>query len=180
VQATEEWKALIGAFDERMAAYEDENLQNFTDDANMTRTKELTKTVTTLRRFRDVLAKSIAAWNNFSLNGISCFEIQDGENIKLDWEELLGDIRGSITEMVAMHLHLNQKLGLFDSMRNAVSPIRQPALLAVKAEIGRQIVSASSLKESAESTSQGTDIGVLTKMTVVYLPLMFACHYSAS
>ena len=103
----------------------------------MTRTKELTMTVNTLRRFRDVLAKSIAAWDNFSLNGISCFEIQDGENLKFDWEELLAAIRGNIAEMMTMHLHLNQKLELFDSMRNAVSqPKRQTCTcVAVRAKI---------------------------------------------
>jgi len=105
---------------------EDENLYDFTDDPNMSRTEELTVTVNTLRRFRDVLAKNIAAWDNFSLNEISCFEIQDGENLKLDWEELLAAIRGNFAEMTTMHLHLNQKLELFECMLNAVShPKRQ-------------------------------------------------------
>lgn len=90
-------------------------------------------TVDTLRRFGDVLAKNIAAWDNFSLNGISCFEIQDGGNLKLDWDELLAAIRGCITEMMTMHLHLNQKLERFHSMRNAVSqPKTQPPLYSSK------------------------------------------------
>ena len=78
-------------------------------------------TVDTLRRFRDVLAKGIAAWDSFLLNGINCFELQDENNVKLDWDELLAAIRRSVREMVVMHLHLTQKLELFQSMRNAVS-----------------------------------------------------------
>lgn len=107
---------------------EDKNLYNFTDNPNMTRTKELTMTVDTLRRFRDTLAKNIAAWDSFAFNGIGYFEIQDEGNLKLDWDELLAAIKGSITEMMMMRLHLSQKLELFDSMRNAVSRLKRQSV----------------------------------------------------
>jgi len=144
-QATEEWKSLIEAFDERMMAYvrnviqrevtllinskEHKNLYNFTDDLGMNRTKELIMTVDTIRRFRDVLAKSIAAWNSFQLNGISCFELQDRSRLQLDWGELLAVIRGSVTEMQSMHLHLTQKLERFQSMHSAVSQLKYSTTL---------------------------------------------------
>jgi len=98
----------------------------------MNLTKELRPTVDTLRLFRDVLAKSIAAWDSFLLNGISCFELQDRTLLQLDWDELLGVIRGSVTEMVSMHLHLTQKLERFQSIHSSVSQLKYNTTLYEK------------------------------------------------
>ena len=85
--------------------------------------------VDTLMRFRDALAKSIAAWNSFQLGGISCFELQDRTPLQLDWDELIAATRGSVTEMESMHLHLTQKLERFQSMRSAVSRLKHNTML---------------------------------------------------
>ncbi|KAF2137333.1 uncharacterized protein K452DRAFT_236025, partial [Aplosporella prunicola CBS 121167] len=154
-QATLEWRVLVTAFKERMEDYEDDSLLAFVDDTSLTRTKQLMLAVSSIRRFRDSLARTISAWDTFGQQKILHLETTGSHALRQKWEEYIESVRSNISELKSLHLILSQKLDLFNSMRDG-------------------LVNASSLKESADSTRQGVDIGILTRMTVLYLPLSLA------
>jgi hypothetical protein len=116
------------------------------DDSELTRTTELTTAESTIRLFRDKLASTIRAWEDFYDRKGGIFEV---ESVKLYnwWQSYLTSIQESVSELKVLHELMAQKLELFRS----------------------KLVNASSFKESVEATRQGNMIGILTRMTVVRL-----------
>ncbi|KAF2842153.1 hypothetical protein M501DRAFT_1028917 [Patellaria atrata CBS 101060] len=155
MQSTREWGALINVFEERMAPYEESTIVEFFDDEHLTRTRELTVTISTIRKFRDCIRRTVAAWENFETNDLPCFEVSGSDEYKETWREYISDVRGHVDDLRSMHLSLHQKFDLFNGLKDG-------------------IVSASTLKESGitrelgrSAAAQNIQIATLTRMTVV-------------
>jgi hypothetical protein len=86
----------------------------------LTRTMELTKAETTIRLFRDRIARTITAWDGHHDSHSSLYEV---ESVKLYnwWQEYLASISESISKLTVLHEIMAQKLELFKSMREGVS-----------------------------------------------------------
>ncbi|KAF2009131.1 hypothetical protein BU24DRAFT_91180 [Aaosphaeria arxii CBS 175.79] len=145
LQAREEWTTLINYFVERLQHYE--YLYELLDDHMLTRTIELTEAESTIRLFRDHIARMISVWDGYYDTTKTLYEV---ESFKLYtwWQEYIGSIGESVSELRILHEILAQKLELFKSMREG-------------------LVNASSFKESAEATRQENKISVLTTITMV-------------
>jgi len=120
-QAAREWVALVNAFEVRMAAYEQRTLLNFFDNEELTHTKDLTLAGTTLRHFRDSLAATLVAWEDFERDGIQALTLQGCEGLRPKWDEYLSDIRGNISDLRNLRLLLSQRLEFFNTLRDGVS-----------------------------------------------------------
>jgi uncharacterized protein with von Willebrand factor type A (vWA) domain len=103
----------MDAFEERMDCYEEDESARLFDESDMSHTKELTRTVSAIRRFRDSRWRTIQAWEKFELIGL--------ETLRDRWEGYLDTTRGHIAELRAFHVMLNQKLDLFNGMKDGVS-----------------------------------------------------------
>ncbi|KIW63806.1 hypothetical protein PV04_08778 [Phialophora macrospora] len=152
-QVAWEWEALVNCFIARLDQYE--SFFSILDDEKLTKTRELTLAVSCLREFRDILSGSIRAWDNFESNYIRLFETPRVPKLHDFLQEYIVQIRVSVFQLKDLHALMSQKLDKFNSMRDG-------------------LVNASALKESAEATRQGNNIGILTRMTVLYLPLSLA------
>lgn len=152
LQARYEWTALVDCYINRLSTYE--RSFEILDDAMLTRTTELTAAVATLRQFTNLLASTIKTCKNFQSDYISLFDV--GSVKLMDWwQGYITSFGDSILELEMLHMIMSQKLELFNSMLDG-------------------LVSASSLSESTQATRQADNIGILTKMTVFYLPLSLA------
>ncbi|KAF2234442.1 hypothetical protein EV356DRAFT_466610 [Viridothelium virens] len=162
MQATREWTNLVHVFEERLIHYEETANEDesgmkfpFVDDRFLSKTKQLTWAVSTLQHFRDSLARTLVAWDNFASAELDQFNLGSGEALQSLWWGYIAEIRGHISSLRSLQLVLTQKLELFKEMKNGLT-------------------NASSLRESAAATRQNETIGVLTRMTVLYLPASLA------
>lgn len=92
------------------------------------------------------------AWSIFEQRDIQTFHVTINDAFRQRCEGHLANVRGNISELQSLQTLISQKLELFNSMRDG-------------------LVNASALRESAAATRQGEYIGLLTRMTVFYLPL---------
>ena len=99
---------------------EEEALFKFFDE-DLSHTKKLTLTVSTIRRFRNALDKTIGAWDNFERNEILIFNPVGWEALQPRWNGFLTMTRKEIDELRAYHALLDQKLELFNNMKDSVS-----------------------------------------------------------
>ena|SRR6266513_1651792 len=99
---------------------EEEALFKFFDE-DLSHTKKLTLTVSTIRRFRNALAKTIEAWDRFAHNEILVFNPIGWEALQPHWDSLLTMTRKEIDELRTLHSLLEQKLELFNNMKDSVS-----------------------------------------------------------
>lgn len=97
----------------------------FVDDRFLSKTKQLTWAVSTLQRFRDSLARTIVAWDNFASGEIDCFNVNSGPALQDLWQGYLAEIRGYVSELRSLQLMLTQKLELFKEMKNGVSKLEK-------------------------------------------------------
>jgi hypothetical protein len=138
-------------------------------DEGLTRTTELTHTVSTLRRFRNCLQTTMQAWENFERREVGLFDPEGWETLRPKWNGYLSATRSQFDELRTFRSLLEQKLELFNNMRDGVSETHpccsSGSVRLTGDEI--QIVNASALKESAVATRQGEYITLLTRMTVV-------------
>ncbi|EKG16111.1 hypothetical protein MPH_06677 [Macrophomina phaseolina MS6] len=156
-QATQEWTLLINTFEERMDNYQEEreSTNSFIDEPQFPHTEKLTMTVQAIRRLRDTLENLIAAWDAFEGGDVVHLETKGSDEYLRKWGEHLAEARKGISQLRFFRKLLAQKLDLFQSKLDG-------------------LVNASALRESATTTRQGENIGILTKMTVLYLPLSLA------
>lgn len=166
-QAAREWATLIQVFEGRMRDYEEQNIRQVFDISELTHTKQLTPAIAALRRFRDNLATTLSAWDDFERNGMDAFGLQACDGLRPRWDGLTSEIRSHISELRAMHLLLAQRLEFFNSMRDSVGLIDVGNMR--KATNKWQIVNASALRESGAATKQGEFVRILTCMTVLFL-----------
>lgn len=112
--------------------------------------------MSTIRRFRDSLARTINAWDSFEAGEIGYLDIHNIPELSEHWDtSYFANIRSDISELRYLHLLLSQKLELFNSLRDG-------------------LVNASALKESAVATKQGDAIKSLTIITVVRSAFSFS------
>lgn len=173
-QATREWTEVIRTFNEYLSAYvtpsldkDNEPITNLAqeekmleelviEDPELARTKELTLAVSTIRRLKDSLLGTIAAWDRFQNDQIHYFEVDWVSKILSEhWETYFAEIRSDIAQMDYLYLTLSQKLDAYNAL-------------------GDRLVNASALRESSWATYQGENIRRLTVITVLYLPLSLA------
>jgi hypothetical protein len=77
--------------------------------------------VSTLRRFSNVLSRTINAWENFELTQIYLLSTTGSDALQQSWEGRISDIRNHMSELRSMLTLVTQKLDLFNEMRNGVS-----------------------------------------------------------
>jgi len=113
------------------------------------------------------LAKTVEAWDSFERNEILIFNPIGWEALQPRWNGLLTLTRKAIDELRAFHALLEQKLELFNNMKDSVS-LSDHFVRASNLQVSiLQMVNASVLKESAVTSRQGNYITLLTRMTVV-------------
>lgn len=93
---------------------------NFRDDSDLTKTTELTHTVSTLRRFRDGISRTIKELETFENIHVAAFDTTGSDAFRQSWQEYIADIRQSTAEMKSMQILLAQKLELFNTIRDGV------------------------------------------------------------
>jgi len=130
------------------------NGNDFFDDAQLGRTKSYTKAVSITRKFNDVLILSLDTFRDFEQGELQYFNTGN-ETLDDIWKTYLASVFDDFATMRYLQRVLVQKIQTFDRMKDG-------------------LVNSSSLKESRYSTKQGDDIGVLTNMTVAYLPFSLA------
>ncbi|KAF2269515.1 hypothetical protein CC78DRAFT_604237 [Lojkania enalia] len=113
-QATEEWTALINRFIERLNYYE--RNYELRDDPILSRTTVLTETEWTIRLFRNQLARTIRAWDEYYEAQGSLYEVESAKLYNW-WQKYLGSIRGSMSELRVLHGLMDEKLEQFKNMR---------------------------------------------------------------
>jgi hypothetical protein len=140
-QLVQESQALLNEFEERMNAYvsstisqsnpfnqkemqRDEADTIFTDDRNLSRTKKLMKTVSTVERFQHCYIETIRAWETFERDDIRMFEFIGMDALRPRWNDYFYNIKGSIAELRTFTMRLDQYLGLFNRMKDGVRTFR--------------------------------------------------------
>ncbi|KAL9079867.1 MAG: hypothetical protein Q9157_001269 [Trypethelium eluteriae] len=128
MQATREWTNLVHVFEERLIHYEETANEDesgmkfpFVDDRFLSKTKQLTWAVSTLQHFRDSLARTLVAWDNFASAELDQFNLGSGEALQSLWWGYIAEIRGHISSLRSLQLVLTQNLELFKEMKNGVS-----------------------------------------------------------
>lgn len=71
----------------------------FIDDEQLTRTKQLILTISTLRRLRDSIARTVRAWDDFEKDDIKAFELYGLDALRQRWQRYLSNIRAHIAEL---------------------------------------------------------------------------------
>jgi hypothetical protein len=146
MQVTAEWTVLIDTYEQRLNQYvrncpfltslfcnqgfllsvnntlhqEEKTLFKFFDDPDLRRTEKLTLIVSTLRRFRDTLSRTIDAWKNFESGDLKFFDITGSEEYQQQWYTIISDIQQQVAQLKSLHSLMAQKLELFNSMRDGV------------------------------------------------------------
>ncbi len=91
------------------------------DDNDFTRTKEFTWTGQVLRLFHNSLTKTIQSWDNFEANELQYFHTGDTGAIQTSWELCFASMKKDVAELKFLQLCLQQRIEMFDTMRNSVS-----------------------------------------------------------
>jgi Mg2+ and Co2+ transporter CorA len=127
---------------------------NLSDDQSLTRTNSYTKAVSILRQSHDTLSTTLETLHNFLNDTEVYFEKKDSTGEDL-WRGFYVLIQCETDHLELWIRRVGQRMQRFEAMKNG-------------------LVSYSALEESRRSTRQGSDIGVLTNMTVAYLPFNLA------
>ncbi|KAL2047059.1 hypothetical protein N7G274_001078 [Stereocaulon virgatum] len=118
------------------------------DDANFTRMNEYTRTLDLLRLLYNVLVRIVELWENFESGELQYFEVQENQALRKTWDSYIAGVNKNVTELRFLRRTLQQKIEIFDNKRSG-------------------LVNASAMVESRAATTQGRNIGRLTKVTVV-------------
>ncbi|MCJ1483151.1 hypothetical protein MMC06_003317 [Schaereria dolodes] len=164
-QITKEWSIVVYTIEDRLQFHEAsifydkihpfdgaKREASLVDDAKFSRTKEFTWIVELLRLLHNALTKTIESWENFEEGEIQYFQVEDKDILRMDWSRYLEGIEKDMAELRLLRTSLHQKIEMFDNKRNG-------------------LVNASVMVESRDATDQGRNIGLLTRVTVAYLPL---------
>jgi Mg2+ and Co2+ transporter CorA len=127
---------------------------NFSDDQSLTRTNSYTKAVSIMRQSHDTLSTTLETLHDFLNDTETYFEKKDSTGEDL-WRGFYVLIQCETDHLELWNRRVGQRMQRFEAMKNG-------------------LVSYSALEESRRSTRQGSDIGVLTNMTVAYLPFNLA------
>ena len=93
---------------------------SLTDENEFPRTREYTRTVELFRLLYNALVKTIESWEQFENGEIQYFDIVGQITLRRAWESYLAGIEKNITELKFLRRSLQQKIEMFDNMRNGV------------------------------------------------------------
>ncbi|MCJ1354429.1 MAG: hypothetical protein MMC33_004417 [Icmadophila ericetorum] len=105
-----------------------------------------------LRLLHNTLATTIESWESFEDSDLEYFRSEKQRTLRKTWDSYMMRIEEDLKELWSLRRILQQKMEMFDNMRNG-------------------LVNASMMVESRVATDQGKKIGRLTRVTVAYLPL---------
>lgn len=63
----------------------------------------------------------VESWESFASGEIQYFEVREQETLRKVWESHLAGIEKDVTELRFLRRSLQQKMEMFDNMRNGVS-----------------------------------------------------------
>lgn len=95
----------------------------FGDDESFTRTKDNTQTVQLLRLLNNSLVKTIDSWERFGAGEIRCFHLGHHESSRTRWNGYLAAIEKDVTELQFLSKSLQQRIDMFDHLRDGVSSV---------------------------------------------------------
>ncbi|OKL58646.1 hypothetical protein UA08_06143 [Talaromyces atroroseus] len=166
-QVTAEWTVLVQALEDYLdphpespqTAMQGEINQSslpafLEDDPNLERTKEYTWILGILRRLENSLAKLLATWNAFEMNHRIYFDLDKSGILYDNFRQRFYHIQERTDELQALHMVMEQRIETLEKLSST-------------------LVNASSLAESITATRQGDNIQLLTRITIIYLPLTF-------
>lgn len=97
---------------------------SFEDDEHFTRTKNNTKTVQLLRLLNNSLVKTIDSWERFEAGEIQYFRLGHHDSSRTLWNKYLSDIEKDVTELRFLSRSLQQRIDMFDHLRDGVSSLQ--------------------------------------------------------
>ncbi|KAL4889883.1 hypothetical protein BDV59DRAFT_185683 [Aspergillus ambiguus] len=157
-QVTMEWTVLVREIEQSLDSYSDLNQQSFPGFSQtahgLERAKQRTWTLSVLRRLRNSLEKLITVWQAFESDQSSVFELDLPGNLHDKFRERFSHMRGKIAELRILFMTISQRIEGYEKMAD-------------------ELLNASALSESITATRQGTNIQILTYITIFYLPITF-------
>ncbi|PIG87092.1 hypothetical protein AARAC_004323 [Aspergillus arachidicola] len=155
-QVAMEWTVLVETLESHLDKHgeiDEDSLDQFLEDEpSLSKTKEYTWILCTLRRLRNSLARLIATWTAFDVNNSVYFNLETDGALYDKFRECFHQVRQSTAELATLQMILEQRIEMLEKMSGV-------------------LVNASSLAESITATRQGDNIRLLTYITIVYLPV---------
>ncbi|KAL9625601.1 MAG: hypothetical protein Q9160_000314 [Pyrenula sp. 1 TL-2023] len=96
-------------------------IETFFDDEHFSGTKKYTWAVSLLRRFHDLLLKTIESWDLFVSTELDFFDV-DSEVLRDLWGNYFSRITNDVSELRFMQRSLEQRIQTFDRMKDGVRP----------------------------------------------------------
>lgn len=93
----------------------------FVDDGKFTRTKEYTWTVQFLRLLHHSLVNLLESWHRFQSGEVRYFRVRENDDLDKRCRSHLAKIDKEITELRFLRRSIQQRIEVFDNMRNGVS-----------------------------------------------------------
>jgi len=100
----------------------------FVDDGKFTRTKEYTWTVQVLRLLHNSLIKLLESWYSFQSGEIRYFRVRENDDLDKRCRSHLARIDKEIAELRSLRRSIQQRIEVFDNMRNGVSYLTAKSL----------------------------------------------------
>lgn len=95
-------------------------IETFFDDEHFSGTKKYTWAVSLLRRFHNLLLKTIESWDLFVSTELDFFDV-DSEVLSNLWGDYFSKITNDVNELRFMQRSLEQRIQTFDRMKDGVS-----------------------------------------------------------
>ena len=90
------------------------------DDIRLSRTRTYTTAIELLRLLHNSLVKVIESWESFENGEIQYFEVNEQETHRRGWGSYFAAIEKNMTELRFLRRLLQQRIEMFDNMRNGV------------------------------------------------------------
>ncbi|KAJ0416422.1 hypothetical protein BJY00DRAFT_234757 [Aspergillus carlsbadensis] len=154
-----EWANLVETLETRFKILEEDTFdgpsttQKRPDDGDLKLTNDYTWAIQVLQLFSNQLVKTIEAWNEFADKHLHIFHPDETPaNFLPKVQSYLESLDTDVSELRFIYKTIIQRIGAFESKRS-------------------NILNTSALVEARASNTQADNIGLLTKVTVFYLPL---------
>lgn len=106
---------------EEKGKHSEDALHDFEDDIHFSRTKKNTEIVQLLRLLNNSLVKTIDSWNRFNIEEIRLFHLEAHYSCHTLWDFYLAEIEKDVSELRFLSKSLQQRIDMFDHMRDGVS-----------------------------------------------------------
>ncbi|KAL4790465.1 hypothetical protein BDV19DRAFT_333867 [Aspergillus venezuelensis] len=147
-----EWTTLVEIISGNLDKHDDLFLE---DDPSLTKTKEYTWMLNTLRRLRNLLSRVIATLISFDANNGVYFDLESEGPLYDRFRDCFDQLRQSTAALANARMVLEQRIEALEKLSDV-------------------LVNASSLSESITATRQGDNIRLLTYISIIYLPVTLA------